>query len=75
MSKQIEELQKQFENMTEAELLEMISTARKERSTVTTQKIAIVRERTKGKNMGAAVAALTPAQVQELIRRLHAGGK
>lgn len=75
MSKQIEELQKQFAEMSEAELLEMINTARKERSTVTTQTIKVVKEKTRGKNVGAAIASLSPAQVQELIKRLQAGGK
>ena len=69
MAQTLEDIRKEFESMSEAELVELISHNRRERSTVTTDKIKAVRKKARTKNITAAVDGMSDELLLELAKR------
>ena len=66
MAQTLEDIRKEFSTMSDTELSEFISENRRERSTVTTDKIKAVRKKTRTKNVTAAVESMSDEMLLKL---------
>ncbi len=66
MAQTLEDIRKEFSTMSDTELAEFISENRRERSTVTTDKIKAVRKKTRTKNVTAAVESMSDEMLLKL---------
>ena len=77
MTQTLEDIRTQLRNMTEAEIVELVSSGRREKQTVTTDTIKAVRAKTKTKNLSSAIDNLSDAQLLRMyeIRKAQSAAK
>lgn len=67
MTKALEDIRKQLRDMTEAEIVEMISAGRRDKNTQTVEKMKAIRQKTKVKNLSAALDSLSDEQLLRMV--------